>query len=84
MVALSRRQTTTSELVRTFGAAEFLIADDGRTTRPQGGGVVILPSERSASYSTMTITVSQTNDAPVFNSSALVNVLERDDNGDTA
>ncbi len=33
---------------------EYLIADDGRTTRPQGSGVVMIPSERSASYGTIT------------------------------
>ncbi len=58
---------------------EYLIADDGRTTRPQGSGVVVIPSERSVSYGTITISVAQTNDAPVFNFPTIVNVLERDE-----
>jgi len=62
---------------------EFLIADDGRTPRPQGSGVAILPSVPAINFATITITVAQTNDAPVFNSLGLVNVLERDDSGET-
>ncbi len=58
---------------------EFLIADDGRTTRPQGGGVVDLADERAVDFATATITVSATNDAPTFAAGNLVNVLELDD-----
>ena len=62
---------------------EYLIADDGRTTRPQGGGVVILTSVRATNFATATITVAETNDAPIFVSPASVNILERDDSGTT-
>jgi len=62
---------------------QFLIADDGRTTRPQGGGVVTLPSQRAIGFATATITVAETNDAPIFVSPASVNILERDDSGAT-
>ncbi len=62
---------------------EYLIADNGRTTRPQGGGVVVIPSERADQFATITFTVAPTNDAPVFTSPSIVNVLERDDDGET-
>jgi hypothetical protein len=65
-------------------AISFQIADNGRTTRPQGGGFTVLPDQRSAAFATATITVAQSNDAPVFSlPSSTINVLERDDSGAT-
>lgn len=62
---------------------EFRISDNGQTTRPQSGGVAILPDQRSP-FATATITVAQSNDAPVFViPSSRINILERDDSGAT-
>lgn len=58
---------------------EFLIADNGRTTRPQGSGFVFLDGERALTMATATITITQSNDAPIFVSPGRVDVLERDD-----
>ena len=52
-----------------FNALEllrFTIEDNGRTTDPQTGTVVSLPAVRSVNPATLTITVGQTNDAPIF------------------
>lgn len=51
-----------------FAAVErlrFTIEDDGRTTDPQSGAVVHLPAVRSAE-ATLTITIGESNDAPIF------------------
>ncbi len=63
----------------------YVIADNGLTTNPQGGGQFNLPSVRSdadpASRATVTIVVNPANDAPTFTIPASnINVLERDDN----
>ncbi len=66
-----------------FEQLRYTIEDSGRTTDPQTGQVVLLPAVRSTTEATLTIEVSETNDAPEFNFQAVVDILERDDNGET-
>ena len=83
--------TTTNEpRLPPLKSLTFVVADDGVTTIP-GSGIVNgtgndtiadLPDARSAP-STVTISVSSQNDAPSFNFTDQVNVLERDDNGES-
>ena len=57
----------------------YRIEDDGRTTRPQQGGVITLPPQRSVESATVTIDVMPSNDAPQFDFEPIVDILERDD-----
>lgn len=62
-----------------FEQLAFRIEDDGRTTRPQSGGTITLPPERSVEAATLTIRVLPSNDAPQFEFLPEVDILERDD-----
>ncbi|TWU43841.1 hypothetical protein Q31b_13730 [Novipirellula aureliae] len=65
-----------------FAANDFFaytIADDGQTVFPDGSPSIDLPDERSVDSGIVTITVTETNDAPVFETMPSLDILERDD-----
>src|SRR5690606_14178643 len=66
-----------------FEQLRYTIEDNGRTTDPQTGQIASQPAVRSVSEATLKIRDNETNDAPVFDFQTVVEILERDDNGET-